>query len=99
MTTAIVLIRAAPGAATHVADAVAELPWCREVYSVSGRYDVVAVLRLRSVEDLPGVVADRIDALSGVLTSETLLAFRATSRTDMERMFSIGAESPEGSRP
>jgi hypothetical protein len=32
--------------------------------------------------------------IEGIIRSETLLAFRAFSRYDLERIFSIGAEEP-----
>jgi len=45
-------------------------------------------------DELAKVVTDRIRAVPGITSSETLIAFRVYSRHDLERMFSIGMEHP-----
>ncbi|MFP5505885.1 MAG: Lrp/AsnC family transcriptional regulator [Gammaproteobacteria bacterium] len=90
MVTAIVLMKVERLKVNDVASAVAELPGISEVYSVGGRYDLVAVIRVPSNEALADLVTHELLKIDGIRDTETLLAFKAHSRHDLERMFSIG---------
>jgi len=61
-----------------------------EVYSVGGRVDLVAIIRVKSNEDLSDLVTGQMLKLPSIDHSETLIAFRAYSRHDLEAMFSVG---------
>jgi DNA-binding Lrp family transcriptional regulator len=61
-----------------------------EVFSVAGRYDLVAIIRVKDNEALAELVTDRMLKVEHIIRSETLIAFRAYSRHDLESMFSIG---------
>src|SRR5436309_1182112 len=50
----------------------------------------VAILRLREHEQLARVVTGAISQLSGVVRTQTMVAFEAYSRHDLEALFSIG---------
>jgi DNA-binding Lrp family transcriptional regulator len=63
-----------------------------EVYSVGGRYDLVAIIRVNSNEKMADLITNQMLSLSGIENSETLIAFRAFSKHDLESMFSIGLE-------
>jgi DNA-binding Lrp family transcriptional regulator len=63
-----------------------------EVYSVAGRYDLIAIIRVKTNEEMAKVVTEGIRKVAGITSSETLIAFRVYSRHDLERMFSIGLE-------
>lgn len=92
MVTALVLISVERSRVNDVAQEVAQLPGVSEVYSVSGRYDVVAIIRVSSNEQLADLVTNRMLKVEGILNSETMVAFRTESRHDLESMFSIGME-------
>jgi DNA-binding Lrp family transcriptional regulator len=92
MITAIVLIAAAQGRVPEVAQALIDLPGVTEAYSVAGPYDLVAMIRVRQHEELEGLVAGRIQKISGIESTETLIAFRAYSQRDLEAMWDIGNE-------
>ncbi|MFC8733266.1 Lrp/AsnC family transcriptional regulator [Luteimicrobium sp. NPDC057192] len=92
MLTAIVLIDTAPDVIPEVAESVAGLAGVSEVYSVTGRADLVAIVRVRDHDKLADVIADGISKVSGVVRTETLLAFRAYSQVDLEQAFEIGLE-------
>lgn len=92
MVTAIVLIHVEPGAVHEAAEGLAKLPGVAEVYSVAGEWDLVAILRVARNEDLADLVTDHLATVEGIAATETLIAFRAYSRFDLERMFSIGME-------
>lgn len=92
MVTAIVLLKIARGQVPAVAESVAELDGVSEVYSVGGRYDLVAMVRVKDNDRLADLVAGRLQNVDGIESTETLIAFKAYSRHDLERMFAIGAE-------
>lgn len=93
MMTAIVLLNTQRDKVNTVAERIAELDGVTEVYSVAGRYDLAAIVRVRDDERLADVVTRDIREIEGIEKSETLIAFRVYSRHDLERMFSIGFES------
>ena len=92
MISAIVLLTTERDKINKVAEAIADIEGVSEVYSVAGRYDLAAVIRVKNNEDLAGVVTERIRKVGGITSSETLIAFRVYSRHDLERMFSIGMD-------
>jgi DNA-binding Lrp family transcriptional regulator len=89
MATAIVLLNVEPQETAKIAETLAALPGVSEVYSVAGHYDLVAIVRVSSNEALADVVTERIRGVSGVRTSQTLIAFRAYSQYDLVSMFDI----------
>ena len=90
MVTAIVLLNVAHGQINEVAERLAELKGVSEVYSVGGRFDLAAIIRVKSNEDLSDLVTSTMLKLPSIEHSETLIAFRAYSRHDLEAMFSVG---------
>jgi DNA-binding Lrp family transcriptional regulator len=92
MITAIVLINTAQGRAPEVAQALIDLPGVAEVYSVAGAYDLVAIARVRHHDDLAELVAGHVQKAPGIQATNTLIAFQAYSRRDLEAMWDIGNE-------
>jgi DNA-binding Lrp family transcriptional regulator len=94
MITAIALIRCKVGTVHRVAEALVDIEGVAEVYSISGAYDILAMIRVREYDALAPVVSERIAAVEGIVHTETHMAFRCYSKHDMERMWSayIGGE-------
>jgi DNA-binding Lrp family transcriptional regulator len=90
MITAIVLIAADVAAIPEVAEQIAEIDGVTEVYSVTGDVDLIAIVRVREHESLAGVIADRLNKVPGVLTTETHIAFRTYTRHDLDAAFALG---------
>ena len=90
MITAIVLIKADMGSIPEVGEAIAQLEGVSEVYSITGEYDLVAMVRVHRHDDLAEVIPGRLNKTPGVLSTETHIAFRTYSRHDLEAAFSIG---------
>lgn len=90
MVTAIVFVTADTERIPEVAQAIADLEGVTEVYSVTGAIDLVVMVRVRELEELSDVVSDRLSKVSGILSTETHIAFRAYSRHDLEAAFSLG---------
>jgi DNA-binding Lrp family transcriptional regulator len=90
MLTAFVLINAEQRRIAALAEELADVEGVYEVYSVAGDVDIVAVIRVRDHDDLAEVVTKRMSLLAGIIDTNTLLAFRAYSRHDLDAMFSLG---------
>ncbi len=90
MITAIVFIEAAVAHLTETAAAIADLDGVSEVYSVTGEHDLIAMVRVTEIDDVATVVADRVNRVDGVVSTQTQIAYRAYSRHDLEDAFSIG---------
>ena len=90
MVTALVLLTVSRDKVNAIAEALAEMEGITEVYSVAGRYDLVVVIRAMDNEQLAKLVTGHMLKVEGIITSETLVAFRVHSRHDLETMFSIG---------
>ena len=90
MITAIVLVKTAVDRVDEVAESIAGLPAVTEVYSVTGEFDLVALVRVRQHEELAEVIPGGLNKVAGVLTTETHVAFRTYSRHDLEAAFSLG---------
>jgi DNA-binding Lrp family transcriptional regulator len=89
---AIVLISAEVDRIPEVAAAIAELNGVSEVYSVTGDVDLIAVVRVRHHDELADVIADQLNKVSGVLGTQTHIAFRTYSKHDLEAAFSLGLD-------
>lgn len=92
MITAIVLIQTAADQLTEAAQTIADIDGVSEVYSCAGDVDLIAILRVAEHEELADIVPGRINKVSGVLDTDTHIAFRSYSRRDTEEMFSIGMD-------
>jgi DNA-binding Lrp family transcriptional regulator len=92
MVTAVVLIKAKTDKVPDLAQKMAELEGVTEVFSVAGQYDLVALVRVRENEYLARVISERMRKLSGITSSETLIAFKVYSKKDIEAAFSLGLD-------
>ncbi len=90
MVTAIVFVSADVAQIPEAAAAIADIDGVTEVYSVTGEIDLVAMVRVRELDDVASVVTEHLDKVPGVLSTETHVAFRTYSRHDLEQAFSIG---------
>lgn len=90
MVTSIILINVERSKINEVAEEIAAMEGISEVYSVSGKYDLIAIARVASNEALAELVTRKLLGISAILKSETMLAFQAFSRHDLEGMFEIG---------
>jgi DNA-binding Lrp family transcriptional regulator len=92
MVTAIILLNVTRDRINEIAQELADIKGMSEVFSVSGRYDLAAVARVGNNDELADLVTKEMLKIKGITGSETMLAFRAFSRHDLEGMFSVGFE-------
>lgn len=93
---AIVLINAERGTVNEVAQYLIKIDGISEVFSVAGRFDLVAVLRAHSNEHVADIVTQAVQGSPHITHTETLLAFKAYSTADIEAAFSIGSDEKSG---
>ncbi|MDQ2952826.1 MAG: Lrp/AsnC ligand binding domain-containing protein [Chloroflexota bacterium] len=87
MITAVVLITAEKGALPTLGEDLAAIPGVSEVYSVTGDFDFIAMVRARQHEELADIVTGRIAQTAGVARTHTHVAFRTHSKHDLETLF------------
>jgi DNA-binding Lrp family transcriptional regulator len=92
MVTAVVLIKAQTDKVSSLAERMADLEGVSEVFSVAGQYDLVALVRVKENDDLARVISDQVRQLPGIVSSETLIAFKVYSKKDIEAAFSLGLD-------
>ena len=92
MISALVLINVQRNQVNETAQALLEIDGVAEVYSVTGDYDLVALLRLQHYEDLAEVVTAHMTQLPSITKTNTLMAFQCYSRADLQQAWDIGVE-------
>ncbi len=95
MVVAFVLINSTPDRTAALAAELAELPHVAEVYSTAGQFDLVAIVRVRQHDELADAVTGEIAKLTGITHTQTLIAFRSYTRSDVEAPWSIGSPGGE----
>jgi len=92
MVSTVVLLNVEPGKINEVGNRLAEMKGISEVFSVGGRFDLVAIIRVPDNDTMAELVTEKMLTVPGITNSETLIAFRVFSQHDLESMFSIGIE-------
>jgi DNA-binding Lrp family transcriptional regulator len=90
--TTIVLIRAEPASLPKTAQRLAEIDGVTEVYSVSGEWDLVAIVKVPEYDQIAHVVTEVFPTVPGLQRTQTLTAFRAYSRKDLQQAWDIGVD-------
>jgi DNA-binding Lrp family transcriptional regulator len=94
--TAIVLLHVDVHAIPETAQAIADIDSVSEVYSVTGDWELVALVRVHRHDEIADVVTGAIAKVPGVTGTHTMIAFRAYSRGDLDRLWGIGFDAAEG---
>ena len=89
MITAIILMNVKRDRVNSIAEQLASMADISEVYSVTGNYDLVALVRAENNDALAALVTDQLVNIEGIEKTDTMLAFKAYSRHDLDAMFSI----------
>ena len=90
MITTIVLVKAEPKLIPQCARHLAGIDGVTEVYSVSGEWDLVVMVRVPHYEDIARVVTEHFPDVPGLVRTTTLTAFRTYSKDDVEQAWDIG---------
>jgi DNA-binding Lrp family transcriptional regulator len=92
MVNAVILLKVERNKINEIAEKISSLKGVSEVYSVGGRFDLVSVIRVNNNEKLAELVTEKLLNIDGIISSETLIAFKVHSKHDLEKMFAIGLE-------
>ncbi|WP_238326211.1 Lrp/AsnC ligand binding domain-containing protein [Marinomonas sp. S3726] len=90
MVTGIILINVERSKTNEVAKSLAEVKGITEVFSVGGRFDLVALCRVNNNEQLADLVNVAMANDLRISKTETLISFQTFSKHDLDTMFSIG---------
>ena len=92
MLTAFILVRSSRGGLTSLGSELAGVDGVAEVYTVTGDWDFVAIVRVREHDDIAKVVTQHLTRLEGIEKTQTMVAFQQFSAHDLEAMFGLGLE-------
>ena len=92
MITTIVLCRVDPSKIPEAAKVLAGIEGVDEVYSVSGEWDLVAIVKVPHYEQIAKVVTETFPKVPGLQRTQTLTAFRAYSKKDTQQAWDIGGQ-------
>jgi DNA-binding Lrp family transcriptional regulator len=92
MLTAIILVRSTREGMTRLGSELAAVEGVAEVYTVTGEWDFVAIVRVREHDDLASVVTQHLTRLEGIQRTQTMVAFQQFSAHDLEAMFGLGLD-------
>ncbi len=81
MKSAFVLVKCELGRLEEVANQIMEIDGVSEVHSITGPFDLLVKLYAPSYDEFGDVIPDRLQKVSGVRDTETMLAFRAFKPT------------------
>lgn len=95
MVTAIVMVQAERQRVQETAEALAGVPGVREVYSVTGEWDIVAILKIARYEDLDDVVTGHLRKVEGIARTQTMLAFRTYNEALLDQGFGVGLDESQ----
>lgn len=95
MITALVLIEADRDVLSEFGGTLADIEGVAEAYSITGEWDFACIVRVPRHEQLADVISGTIAKLSGVTRTQTLVAFEAFSKHDLEALFDVGNPPPE----
>ncbi|MEM7407310.1 MAG: Lrp/AsnC ligand binding domain-containing protein [Pseudomonadota bacterium] len=90
MVNAIILMSCERDQIARIGETLAGMDEIAEVYSVAGKFDLVAIVRVAHNDDLARLVTHHMTGIDGITSTETLFAFKAYSRHDLEALFSVG---------
>ena len=92
MLTAFILVKSTRAGLTHLGSDLAGVEGVAEVYTVTGDWDFVAIVRVREHDDLAKVVTQHLTRLDDIQRTQTMVAFQQFSAHDLEAMFGLGLE-------
>lgn len=89
MPTAIVLLKIDHRKVTGTAEKLLDLHGVTDVYSVSGRHDLLVIIKCESVDTIECVITDHLLKMEGILESETMFAFRSYEKREGGRAIDV----------
>ena len=82
MPTAIILLKIDHKRVTGTAEKILDIPAVTEVYSVSGRFDLLVIVKCASADLIECAITDQLLKVDGITESETMFAFRSYDKRE-----------------
>jgi DNA-binding Lrp family transcriptional regulator len=92
MITAFVMLSVEPGRVKSLAEELLSVKGVTEVYSVAGPFDLIAIVRVREHDQLSDLVTEVIANRPGITSTETMIAFRAFAKRELDAVWDIGVD-------
>jgi DNA-binding Lrp family transcriptional regulator len=92
MITAFVMLSVEPGRVKSLAEELLAVKGVTEVYSVAGPFDLIAIVRVREHDQLSDLVTEVIANRPGITSTETMIAFRAFAKRELDAVWDIGVD-------
>lgn len=92
MISAVVLVKSDPKQIPECAMKLAGIEGVSRVYSVSGEWDLVALIEVPTFEAVASIVTGSFASVPGLERTQTLTAFRVYSKDDLEQAWDIGID-------
>jgi DNA-binding Lrp family transcriptional regulator len=92
MITAFVMLSVEPGRVKSLAEELLAVKGVTEVYSVAGPFDLIALVRVREHDQLSDLVTEVIANRPGITSTETMIAFRAFAKRELDAVWDIGVD-------
>ena len=89
MPTAIILLKIDPKKVTGTAEKLLDLPSVTDVYSISGRHDLLVIVKCDSIDMIESVITDHLLNTDGIVDSETMFAFRSYDKREGGKAISV----------
>ena len=89
MNTALLLLKIDHRKVTGTAEAILDIAGVSEVYSVSGRYDLLVMVKCESLDRIESLITDQLLKLDGIMDSETMFAFRSYDKREGGRAIDV----------
>jgi DNA-binding Lrp family transcriptional regulator len=65
------------------------MPAVTDVYSISGRYDLLVIIKCDSIDMIESVITDDLLKTDGIIESETMFAFRSYDKREGGRAIDV----------
>ena len=89
MPTAILLLKVDHRKVTGTAEKLLDIPDVSEVYSISGRYDLLVMIKCEDIDKIEGIITDQLLKIEGIVDSETMFAFRSYDKREGGRAIEL----------
>ena len=90
MVTALILLNIERQQIKLISQQLVDMQEVSEVYSVAGRYDIVAIVRVKNNQQFADTITVIFGEINEIAATETLIALNTFSRHDLKHMLSIG---------
>lgn len=88
MVTAVILVSVERHLLNEIIDEIVKIPGITEVHSVVGEYDLAAIARVKSNQDLSAIIADKMcRQIKGITRTKTLISLTSYYNYDAKAAY------------